>query len=48
MLVFLEDVKAIWADCDAVCFDVDSTLIEDEGLDELAGFLGKKEEIEDL
>jgi phosphoserine phosphatase len=26
--------------CDAVCFDVDSTVIVDEGIDELASFLG--------
>ena len=30
----------IWKQADTVCFDVDSTLIQDEGLDELANFCG--------
>ncbi|KAA0203720.1 hypothetical protein HAZT_HAZT000874, partial [Hyalella azteca] len=30
-----------WRAADAVCFDVDSTVITDEGLDELANFCGK-------
>ncbi|KAL3852111.1 hypothetical protein ACJMK2_015794 [Sinanodonta woodiana] len=35
-----EDVQSIWRSADAVCFDVDSTVLEDEGLDELAEFCG--------
>ena len=38
-------VKRVWQSCDAVCFDVDSTVVMEEGLDELAAFLGKGEEI---
>lgn len=30
---------------DAFCFDVDSTVCTDEGIDELAGYLGKGEEV---
>lgn len=30
----------IWRQAHTVCFDVDSTLIQDEGLDELANFCG--------
>lgn len=30
-----------WRGADAVCFDVDSTVIVDEGLDQLAAFCGK-------
>ena len=30
----------VWKQADTVCFDVDSTLIQDEGLDELANFCG--------
>ncbi|KAF2353250.1 HAD-like domain [Trinorchestia longiramus] len=30
-----------WRAADAVCFDVDSTVIRDEGLDQLANFCGK-------
>ena len=33
-------MKAIWRSADAVCFDVDSTVCMDEGIDELAFFLG--------
>ncbi|KAK7495488.1 hypothetical protein BaRGS_00013186 [Batillaria attramentaria] len=35
-----EDVRAIWRRADGVCFDVDSTVCKDEGLDELANFCG--------
>ncbi|GMH78906.1 hypothetical protein TL16_g07972, partial [Triparma laevis f. inornata] len=31
--------------CDCVCFDVDSTVITEEGIDVLAEFLGKGEEV---
>lgn len=34
------------AEC--VFFDVDSTIIHQEGLDELAHYLGKRKEIEEL
>ncbi|KAH3892247.1 hypothetical protein DPMN_016362 [Dreissena polymorpha] len=36
----LEECKQIWRKADTVCFDVDSTLLKDEGLDELAEFCG--------
>ncbi|XP_072972154.1 phosphoserine phosphatase, chloroplastic [Typha angustifolia] len=35
-----EDVLEIWRSADAVCFDVDSTVCLDEGIDELADFCG--------
>ena len=44
-LLLADAVKAVWRQCDAVCFDVDSTVLKEEGLDELARFLGKGEEI---
>ena len=34
-----------WRNADVVCFDVDSTVIVEEGLDELAAHLGKGETI---
>ncbi|VDK53459.1 unnamed protein product [Anisakis simplex] len=37
--------KRIWQNADAVCFDVDSTICQDELIDELAAFLGVGEEI---
>ena len=41
-------VKMIWRNADAVCFDVDSTVCIDEGIDELADFLGVGEKVADL
>ncbi|XP_033329629.1 phosphoserine phosphatase [Megalopta genalis] len=41
----LEKLKLIWKQADAVTFDVDSTLIQEEGIDELAKFCGKGEEV---
>uniref|UniRef100_A0ACD5TN76 Uncharacterized protein n=1 Tax=Avena sativa TaxID=4498 RepID=A0ACD5TN76_AVESA len=35
-----EEVIRTWCDADAVCFDVDSTVCLDEGIDELADFCG--------
>ncbi|KAM0937487.1 putative phosphoserine phosphatase [Dioscorea sansibarensis] len=35
-----KDVLEIWCKADAVCFDVDSTVCVDEGIDELADFCG--------
>jgi phosphoserine phosphatase len=41
-------VLATWRSAKAVCFDVDSTLCEDESIDELAAFLGKGEAVASL
>lgn len=34
------EIKEIFCNADAVCFDVDSTVIKEEGIDELAKFCG--------
>lgn len=34
------EVLDVWRHADAVCFDVDSTVCIDEGIDELADFCG--------
>ncbi|KAM4702313.1 phosphoserine phosphatase isoform 1-T3 [Discoglossus pictus] len=36
----LSELKDIFRNADAVCFDVDSTVIKEEGIDELAKFCG--------
>lgn len=36
----------LWKRANAVCFDVDCTVCKDDSLDALAGFLGKKKEVE--
>ena len=37
--------REVWREADAVCFDVDSTVIQVEGIDELASFMGVAEEV---
>ncbi|KAI6234672.1 O-phosphoserine phosphohydrolase [Aphelenchoides fujianensis] len=40
-----QHARRVWRSADAVCFDVDSTVCQDEAIDELAKFLGKGEEV---
>lgn len=40
-----EELKQIWKTADAVCFDVDSTVVQEEGIDELAEFCGVGDEV---
>lgn len=42
------EAKRIIQSADIVCFDVDSTVIREEGIDELAEFCGKGEEVSNL
>lgn len=44
----LDEVKMVWRLADAVCFDVDSTVIQEEGIDELAKFCGKGDQVASL
>jgi phosphoserine phosphatase len=41
----VDDVKVKLANADAVCFDVDSTVIQEEGIDVLADFMGAGEAV---
>ena len=43
--VRVPEAKAILNKADAVCFDVDSTVIREEGIDELAAYLGVGAEV---
>ncbi|XP_041979198.1 phosphoserine phosphatase isoform X2 [Aricia agestis] len=43
-----ESVQEVFRTADCVCFDVDSTVIQDEGIDELARFCGKGDEVKRL
>jgi phosphoserine phosphatase len=36
----LADAVGVWKRCDAVCFDVDSTVCQDEAIDRLAEHCG--------
>lgn len=44
----IERIKTIWRIADAITFDVDSTVIKDEGIDELAKFCGKGKQVTEL
>ncbi|KAL7046350.1 hypothetical protein ACKWTF_002549 [Chironomus riparius] len=44
----ISDAKRIIQSSDIICFDVDSTVIVEEGIDELAEFCGKGEEVSNL
>ncbi|KAL8139553.1 hypothetical protein V2J09_005574 [Rumex salicifolius] len=43
-----EEVLELWRTADAVCFDVDSTVCIDEGIDELADFCGAGKAVAEL
>lgn len=43
-----QNVQELFRTADCVCFDVDSTVIKDEGIDELAKFCGKGDEVKRL
>ncbi len=43
-----EETKQLWRTADCVCFDVDSTVCVDEGIDELAAYLGVGEKVKEL
>lgn len=40
-------IKQIWKEADCVCFDVDSTVCQDEGIDVLADFLGVSSQVKE-
>lgn len=43
-----DNLQTVWNYADAVCFDVDSTVIKEEGIDELAKFCNKGNEVAEL
>ena len=43
-----ERAMAVWREADAVCFDVDSTVIQDEGLDQIAEFCGVGDKVKEM
>ena len=45
MSISAEEARRRWREADAVCLDVDSTVIQEEGVDELAAFLGHSDEV---
>lgn len=42
------ETQKVLQNADAVCFDVDSTVIQEEGIDELAKFCNKGTEVANL
>lgn len=47
-IIMADAIKALWRDVDAVCFDVDSTVIREEAIDEVAKFCDKGLEVQKL
>lgn len=43
-----DDIRYVWRHCDAVCFDVDSTVCQDEAIDELAEFCGVGQQVAEV
>jgi len=43
-----DTIKELWLNADAVCFDVDSTVIQEEAIDEVAKFCNKGSEVQKL
>jgi hypothetical protein len=43
-----DTVKEIWRTADCVCFDVDSTVCQNEAIDDLALFLNVGEQVKQL
>jgi phosphoserine phosphatase len=43
-----DDIRYVWRHCDAVCFDVDSTVCQDEAIDELAEFCGVGKQVAEV
>ena len=43
-----EEIQKLIQDSEAVCFDVDSTVITEEGIDSLAAFKGVGQQVADL
>lgn len=39
------ELRSIWRNADAITFDVDSTVIQEEGIDELAKFCEKENDV---
>lgn len=44
----MDDIRYVWRHCDAVCFDVDSTVCQDEAIDELAEFCGVGKQVAEV
>lgn len=44
----LEKAQQIWRKVDAVCFDVDSTVITEEGIDRLAEIAGVGQQVSEM
>ena len=44
----LQKAQQVWRTADAVCFDVDSTVINEEGIDRLAELAGVGKEVSEM
>ena len=44
----MEQIKVLWKNSDAICFDVDSTVCMGEGIDDFAAYLGVGQQVSEL
>jgi phosphoserine phosphatase len=44
----LNNLKNIWRNADCVCFDVDSTVIKNEAIDDLAVYCGVGKQVQEM
>lgn len=47
-MVSHSELRKLFCSADAVCFDVDSTVIREEGIDELAKFCGVEAAVSEM
>lgn len=47
-MVSHSELRELFCAADAVCFDVDSTVIREEGIDELAKFCGVEDAVSEM
>lgn len=47
-MVSHSELRKLFCSADAVCFDVDSTVIREEGIDELAKFCGVEDAVSEM
>uniref|UniRef100_A0A8C2YP10 Phosphoserine phosphatase n=1 Tax=Chinchilla lanigera TaxID=34839 RepID=A0A8C2YP10_CHILA len=47
-MVSHSELRTLFCSADAVCFDVDSTVIREEGIDELAKFCGVEDAVSEM
>ncbi len=48
VIMDLSKLKELWRQADCVCFDVDSTVIKNEAIDDLAHYCGVGKQVQEM